>query len=308
MEVKVRNAVPRVAPHVEHQPVPTLGDAFGLGNLPGGREHLGDDLGVVGLDGAGVFDVLAWDHEHMDRSSGIYVTERVGSLRRGNFVARELSRNDSAEQAVAHSSPTLPFAAMDPADHDPLARWLADARAEEDVAARGRVRRLVDQAAEEGTLLTACLDLAERSATVRIDTAAGRAIHGVIAGAGRDFLLVAGDGIRTLVALRAVVAVRTSEPGSRPPAGARQAPHSGTFVDALTDLMADRLPVAVVVDNGTGEPLRGTVVAVGSDVVTLQTEGEAPTTVYSRLESLVAVLLRSEGPASPLPFPGRPSG
>jgi len=192
---------------------------------------------------------------------------------------------------------------MDPADRDALTRWLAEARAAEDAAARTRVRRLVGQAAEEGTLLTACLDLAERAATARIETTAGRTIQGVIAGAGRDFVLVAGDGGRALVALSGVVAVRTTDPAARPPAEPRP-PLGASLVDALAELMADRLSVGIVMNDGRGDLVTGVVVAVGADVITLRTDGEPPLTVYLRLESLVAVLLTSGLPATDVP----PSG
>jgi hypothetical protein len=178
-------------------------------------------------------------------------------------------------------------------DRDAFAEWLADARVEEEVAARSRVRRLVEQASEEGTLVAALLDLAERSATVRIDTVAGRSFHGTIAAVGRDVVAVAGPGPAALVALGAIVAVATADAGARPPTTARPTTRTESLHTALGDLSAERALVGLVVTGGRDEVVTGTLVAVGTDVVTLRTDGAPGRTLYVALTSVVAALLPS---------------
>jgi hypothetical protein len=181
----------------------------------------------------------------------------------------------------------------DDADARALARWLADARAEEHVAARTRVRRLVDQASEEGTLLSGLLDLAERGAAVRLDTDGGRAFAGVIAGVGRDVVMISGDGFTAAIAASAIASVRTMDEGARAPLEARAPVRAATFLDTLIELAADGTPVAVVVRGAPSDTLSGTIVAVGKDVVTMRTEGGPRLTTYVALPALLAVLLPS---------------
>ncbi len=47
------------SPTLNTQPVAALGDPLRLGHLPGGHEHVGQHLGVAGLDGGGIVDVAA---------------------------------------------------------------------------------------------------------------------------------------------------------------------------------------------------------------------------------------------------------
>lgn len=155
------------------------------------------------------------------------------------------------------------------------------------------MRHLVDQAAEEGTLHAALLDLAERAALVRIDTSAGRSFHGVVTGVGRDFVVVAGDGPPAVVVADAIASIRTTDVLARAPAGARAPARGRAFSDALAAFAAERRRVGLVPVDGRAETVTGTLAAVGTDVVTLRTEAAPPLTVYVALSSLAAVLLPS---------------
>lgn len=180
----------------------------------------------------------------------------------------------------------------DATGEDHLARWLADARADEEVAARSRVRRLVRQEEEEGTLVGALLDLSERAIPVRVETAAGRAFHGLIAGVGHDFAMLRSDAATVLLPLRAVAAIAPVGDTVLPAPGTRHAAAARSLAAALHDACAEGLDIRLLVE-GRDEAISGTLVAVGADVLTLLTAGPSRRTTYVTVASVAGVLLPS---------------
>lgn len=181
-----------------------------------------------------------------------------------------------------------------------LEQWAADARAREAADARVRERWLRTQAAEQASLAGVLLALAERRETVVVATAAGRRHRGVVTGVGEDFLAIeAPSGTITLVALSGLgdlrVAERTARPGSRPAATTGDRPGAGALGARLGDVLAqaagDR--PRILVQTGAASVV-GDLRAVGLDVLTLQTDGDAGP-VYVPLPSVSEVSFLASG-------------
>src|SRR5690606_35255177 len=103
-----------------------------------------------------------------------------------------------------------------------LDRWAADARVDEAAQRRSRERWLRQQAEEGATLAGVLADLAEGEAAVTVQTAAGHRHHGVLRAVGADFVAVEAGAGAVLVAMSALLAVRT-RPGAGPALGMRPA-------------------------------------------------------------------------------------
>src|SRR5712691_2173750 len=102
VQVQVGHRVAGVVAHVEHQPVARLGDAF-LGRDPlSRRDHLREEVTVLGPKGGGRLDVVARHYEHVDGRGGLDVAERVGARAGSHLVGRDVAGHDPAEQTVAH--------------------------------------------------------------------------------------------------------------------------------------------------------------------------------------------------------------
>ena len=173
-----------------------------------------------------------------------------------------------------------------------LARWAADQRVDEAVAARERERWLRQQSDEQARLTGIALDLAEQRATASVSTVSGRQHRGTVVTVGEDFLALApGAGALVLVAFAAVAVLRPS-PGRPGGAGDRSPPQSAWLADVLSGLAAQRAHVRIGVGS---EQLSAELRAVGADVVTLLVDGEPPATAYVRLASVSEVWLTASG-------------
>ena len=183
-----------------------------------------------------------------------------------------------------------------------LERWAADARAREAADARVRERWLRAQAAEEASLAGVLLALAERRETVVVTMASGRRHRGVVTGVGVDFVVVeVPAGTSTLVVLAAVGDVRVAEDGGGPASrvATTGASPSGDPPTALGVRLADVLAQAagqrprVAVSAGAAAVV-GELRGMGSDVLTLRTDGDARA-VYVPLASLSEVSFLASG-------------
>jgi len=184
-----------------------------------------------------------------------------------------------------------------------LEQWAADARAREAADARVRERWLRAQAAEEASLAGVLLALAERRETVTLTTVHGRRHRGVVTGVGVDFVAVeVPAGTPTLVALAALADVRVVEQGAAP--GTRSTAQAATTGDgpgqaAMGVRMGDVLAQAagqrprVAVHAGAASVV-GELRAMGSDVLTLRTDGDARA-VYIGLASVSEVSFLASG-------------
>ncbi len=176
-----------------------------------------------------------------------------------------------------------------------LEQWAADARAREAADARVRERWLRAQAAEEASLAGVLLALAERRETVVVTTGAGRRHRGVVTGVGVDFVVVElPAGTSTLVALAAVGDVRVAEEGARV-ATTGDGPGTTSLGVRLGDVLAQaagqRPRVAVYAGAAS---VVGELRAMGSDVLTVRTDGDARA-VYVPLTSLSEVSFLASG-------------
>ena len=162
-----------------------------------------------------------------------------------------------------------------------LERWAADARAREAADARVRERWLRAQAAEGGSMAGVLLDLAERRETVVVATMPGRRHRGVVTGVGEDFVAIqAPSGTITLVALSGLGDVRVADrapgSGSRVAATTGDRPGGGALGARLADVLAQAAGgrPRVLVQTGAASVV-GDLRAVGLDVLTVQTDGDA---------------------------------
>ena len=181
-----------------------------------------------------------------------------------------------------------------------LERWAADARAREAAAARVRERWLLAQAAESASLAGLLLALAERQETVVVATVAGRRHWGVVTGVGEDFVAIeAQSGAITLVNLSGVGDVRLAERaaghGSRRAATTDDRRGRGPVGARLGDVLAQAAGgrPRILVRTGAASVV-GDLLAVGIDVLTVQTDGDAGP-VYVGLPSVSEVSFLASG-------------
>jgi hypothetical protein len=176
-------------------------------------------------------------------------------------------------------------------------RWAAEARARDAADARARERWLRRSAEEEAEFAGVLLDLAERDVIAVITTSSGRRHPGRVAALGADFVAVRTDGNRTtLVALSAVASVQVKGLGPAT-AGRDRQPGEGrsvavSMVDVLAHAAGRRPRVHVHCDAAT---LAGELRSVGTDVVTLRTDGDPSGQAYVSLASVSEISLLDSG-------------
>ena len=178
---------------------------------------------------------------------------------------------------------------------DDLERWAAGARAQEAAEARVRERWLRQAAEEQASFAGLLVDLAEDGRPVAVTTTAGRRHHGPVLAVGIDFVAVGGpEGRLTLLATGAVAEVRPAA-GSRrprPPGATGRQPLEVLLAEVLAQAVANRPRVAVVLGSVT---VVGELRAVGTDVVTVRTDGEPGGLSYVTLASVSEVSLFDSG-------------
>jgi hypothetical protein len=185
----------------------------------------------------------------------------------------------------------------DPGGTDGLERWAADARAREAADARVRERWLRSQAEEEASLAGVLLALAEREQAVVMSTVTGRRHHGTLTGVGVDFAAVRSTGgTTTLLALSAIADVRTIDDGGRrrpTPTGddAGRGALGVRLADVLAQAAGQRPRISV---HAGATSVVGDLRAVGSDVLTVRTDGAAGV-VYVGLASMSEISFLASG-------------
>jgi hypothetical protein len=167
-----------------------------------------------------------------------------------------------------------------------FARWAAGERASTAAQERARERWLRAQATSEATWTGVVLDLAEQRAVVTVAVASQRR-SGRIVGVGRDFcVLHQANGRPAVVPLHALSAVLPDAGTAAVAANGRRPDLEMMAIDAFEALAGDRAPVALVVNGG--QQFDGDLLAMGEDVLTLQTGPPARRLIYV---PLAAVLL-----------------
>ena len=212
-------------------------------------------------------------------------------------------------------------------------RWAAEVRAREAADSRMRERWLRRSAEEEAELSGLLLDLAERRAPALVTTTSGRRHTGRLAAVGADFVALRSDDDRiTLVALGALASVRATAPrpamrsgtqpamrsgtqpamrsgtqpatgpGTQPATGPGTQPAAGSraearslavrVVDVLAHAVGRRPRVHLHCDAAT---VAGELRSVGTDVVTLRTDGDPSGLAYVSLASVSEISLLDSG-------------
>lgn len=140
-----------------------------------------------------------------------------------------------------------------------------------EVARRTMRREFNDRAGELATWVGVLQDLAERRVAVAVHVGGGRCHRGRLTAVGRDHLVVVGEGDGTvLVSLAAVQLVRPQPATDRVIARSDRRPAERTLLEALEDLLPTD-PEVVVGIRALPESVRGRVVGLGLDVLTLRT-------------------------------------
>ena len=171
-----------------------------------------------------------------------------------------------------------------------LERWAADARAREAADARVRERWLRAQAEEEASLAGLLLALAERREVVVVTTTSGRRHRGTLTGVGGDFAAIeATGGTTTLLVLGAVTDVRVVE-GMATTSG-EAAALDVRLADVLAQAAGQRPRVSV---QAGVNPVVGDLWAVGSDLLTVWTDGAARV-AYVALTSVSEISFLASG-------------
>jgi hypothetical protein len=162
------------------------------------------------------------------------------------------------------------------------------------VDARSRQHRHRQIAAESATLVGTLRDLSERGACVAVGTTSGRLHQGVVAVVARDHVVLAtAAGSLVLVALASAATVRPQPHVQAPVAmGERAATRDRLLTEQCARWADEHREVAVAI-RGHHDLLRGTLTAVGDDVVTVRPDA-ARTPVYVAAGAIEAVA--SAGP------------
>lgn len=181
-----------------------------------------------------------------------------------------------------------------PTDAD-LTRLVDDARGDDAVRQRSRQRWLQQQALEEARLSGVLLAAAEERQSVVLRATSGRSHIGLVAAVGKDFcVIVTASGTQTFVRLSAVVLVQPDAALQPVPAAdARHAPLDLTLHEALAGRAPERPDVAVV-SLGQPDAVVGRLVAVGTDVATLEID-ERRRVAYLSLPSVTEVAFLASG-------------
>ncbi len=121
-----------------------------------------------------------------------------------------------------------------------------------------------------------------------MQTATGRSHRGRIGAVAEGFCSLEARGTTVVVATAALTVVRVPG-GAVAPAAERAAPLALTFAEALARLAADR-PRVLVATAGDPGGVRGELVAVGRDVLTLRADGDGAS-IHVRLGAVLEVVL-----------------
>ena len=175
---------------------------------------------------------------------------------------------------------------------DPFVDLGDDARQRTEARSRAAYRRRRRTVTELATFVGTLRDLAERAVPVAVQTSSSRIHRGALVAVGIDHLAVRRvDGSSALVAFDTVRSVRP-EPGRLLPAamGDRDRAEDRTLLEALDRLIAADHEVVVLLRD-VDDPLRGEVLGLGEDVLTLRLTGAERTAVYVPVRAIRELIL-----------------
>ena len=172
---------------------------------------------------------------------------------------------------------------------DGLDAWATRQRADEAIGARARAGWLRRQAEDEATWLGALGDLVG-CGDVTVTMIGGRTWRGSVLGVGSGYCALELGDSHVLVRPDSITTLTAS--GGRPPTGDR-VPIPNELAHALAAELY-REPFVTLWFGATAEPVRGRLIAVSDEVVTLRLV-EGPAAVVARLQSVSEVLLATSG-------------
>jgi hypothetical protein len=180
-----------------------------------------------------------------------------------------------------------------PSDAD-LTRLLDETRGDDAARDRSRRRWLQQQALSDARVDDVLAAAAEQHQNVTLRLQSGAASTGTVDRLGEDFCTLATATGHALVRLDAI-AVVLPDPSlaAVPPSGGRVARAHLNFVEALGEHAEDRPTVALGV-LGAAERVRGTLLAVGADVATLEL-GERASLAYVSLSAVTDASFLASG-------------
>lgn len=169
---------------------------------------------------------------------------------------------------------------------------LDEARSDLLAQERARERWLRRQATESATLVGTILDLAESGTSLSLSTVGGRRHDGRVVGLGADVVVLEDRGAHTAVRVAALAVVRP-QPGSGAAiaTGDRMAALDLDFVELLGRVVDDQPEVAIALL--TGEVLSGTMLGVGTDVITVRLAPGRDGIAYCSPSTVASVRFRS---------------
>jgi len=179
---------------------------------------------------------------------------------------------------------------------DPLVGLTDDERLAAAIRERSQLRDLTQRATELATLVGTLRDLAERRAGVSLLTVSGRTHRGSLRAVSVDHVVLATtSGQQVLVRLDAI-AVTRPDPDSRAPlAQGDREPAADQLLPERVSLWVDDRPVLAVSVRGIGDLLRGRLLAVAEDLLTLSLDG-ARTPTYVTIAAIEAIAVEGGAP------------
>lgn len=96
----MRDRLPPVGTDVQNRSVSVIGDALGAGEVPRREEHPAQEVGMVVVGGVQGRDVLAGNHENVDRCLRVDVAKGHQLVIFMDEGRRDLASRDFAEQAI----------------------------------------------------------------------------------------------------------------------------------------------------------------------------------------------------------------
>jgi hypothetical protein len=179
-----------------------------------------------------------------------------------------------------------------PPEPDPFVELTDRAVLRDAVDARGRERDRHDRAVDVATWHGTLRDLAERGAHLTVRTAGDRIHRGVLLAVGVDHvaLRLAND-TTVLIADDTLRSVRP-EPGSVAPVamGDRERSQDRTLAEVLAIVIEERREVVLALRE-TADPVTGTIIGLGEDVVTVRMYGGDRTTAYLPLGAIREIVV-----------------
>jgi hypothetical protein len=179
-----------------------------------------------------------------------------------------------------------------PPEPDPLVELTDRAALRDAVAARGRERERHERAVEVATWQGTLRDLAERGEHVVLRTAGDLLHRGVLLAVGIDHVAVrADDGTIVLLAADTLRSVRP-EPGRLAPVamGDRERSQDRTLIETLARVMEDE-PELVLGLRETADPVAGTIIGLGEDVITVRMSGGDRPTAYVPVTAIREIVI-----------------